>query len=213
MIRLLLAGSQTIVRQGLINILSNTGSGISTRYADTSRAVMKTVMDHSVDVILLDFAIAEGNGYEIIRQVKQTDPKIKVLVLAAQIDRNHVLQAIKLGADGYVSKDIDMHDLFKAIHTVYVGCRYFNQSVIDEILNQVLNDNSESILDNLSCREFEVLDYLSRGVSVKEIAQRLALSPKTVTTYRSRLLKKLRLKNNAELIHYGIKMGLTDKQQ
>jgi DNA-binding NarL/FixJ family response regulator len=162
------------------------------------------------DVVLLDMSLPDMHGLEVLKQLKQTYPTLPVLVFSVHPEQQYAVRAIKVGAAGYLTKDCESEELIAAIRKVAQGRRYISLSIGEQLAIELTTDTSHPVHATLSDREYQILKMLGVGKTVKEIAYDLSLSVKTVSTYRTRMLSKMHMKTNAELIHYVIHHQLLD---
>lgn len=209
MIRLLIADDHNIVREGLkqlFNLMVNIEvAGEAVNGAEVLYAVRKG----GFDLLLLDMTMPGINGVELIGRIRAQQPKLPILVLSMHNEPQIVKRALKAGASGYLTKDVDPKRLLAAIHKVAEGGRCVDEAVAESILFDA-DDGVGPPHGKLSDREFEILKLLVKGQSVGEIAVMLSISNKTVSTHKARLLEKLDLKTNAELVRYALTNGLLE---
>jgi DNA-binding NarL/FixJ family response regulator len=162
------------------------------------------------DVVLLDISMPGRSGLEILQQLKRAHPALPVLVFSVHPENQYALRAFKAGASGYLTKDSIPEELVTAIRKVVRGGRYVSPSLAEHLVLEVTTGADKPPHASLSDREYQVLCLLASGKTVTEIAKELALSVKTVSTHRSRILAKMRMKTNAELMHYAIRHRLVE---
>ena len=208
MIRVLIADDHAIVRKGLVQIVSETMDMKVLAEAENASEVFDAVRDQDLDAVILDLNLGESSGLEILKQVKIEFPELPVLILSVYPENQFAIRTLKAGASGYLNKDSAPEQLVEAIRRVVDGKKYVSQVVAEELLYQLDTENDGPRHESLSDREFQVLRMLASGKTVSEIADSLALSVKTISTYRSRLLEKMNMNSNAELTHYAIKNNL-----
>lgn len=209
MIRILVADDHTVVRSGLRQMLSREPDMQIAGEAGNAKEVMEAVHREAWDVLILDIGMPGRGGIEILRDVKQQCRNLPVLILSMYPEDQYAVRSIKAGADGYLSKDIAPEELIKAIRKVLRGQRYISEGVAER-LAEAMNDDSDILPhEALSDREYQVLCMIASGKTVSQIAADFSLSVKTVSTYRARLLEKMKLKNNAELTHYAFNHKLS----
>ena len=208
MINVLVADDHAIVRKGLIQIISDTLDIKVTAEADSGEAVFDHVRNARFDAVVLDMNLGDVSGLEVLKSVKAEYPDLPILVLSVYPENQYAVRVLRAGASGYLNKDSAPELLVKAIRRVAQGRRYVSPAVAEELLEQLDADVQGPLHKRLSDREFQVLQMIASGKTVTEIADILALSVKTISTYRSRVLDKMSLKNNAELTHYAIKNEL-----
>jgi DNA-binding NarL/FixJ family response regulator len=210
MIRVLIADDHPVVRQGLKQILGEVREMVVAGEAINGQEVLDKVRAETWDVVVLDISMPDHSGLDILKQLKSERPKLPVLVLSMYSEDQYALRVLKAGASGYLTKDSAPDELVKAIRKVVTGGRYVSPFLAEKLALEIGADSSKPPHETLSDREFQVLGLLAAGKSVKEIAAELSLSVKTVSTYRARLLEKMNLGSNAELIHYAIENHLID---
>jgi len=210
MIRILIADDHPVVREGFKQMLADYDDMLVTGEAHTSQEVLNKVYKNEYDVLLLDIFMPGRSGLEIISELKKDYPKMAILVISAYPEEQYSVRALRRGASGYLLKLTAPEELISAIRTVSQGKNYISPSLADRLANMIKDDAQESPHERLSDREFQVMRMIVSGKSLKEIAEELALSDKTVSTYRARILEKMNMKNNAEVIHYAIEQGLVN---
>jgi two-component system, NarL family, invasion response regulator UvrY len=209
-IRLLIADDHPIVREGLKRIIAECPDmKLVGEATDGGEAVAKCD-SVKVDVILLDVSMPGPGFLETMRRLRKEHPGVKVLVLSVHPEDQYAVRALRLGASGYLTKDHSPTELAGAIRRAFKGGKYVTESLAERLAFELEADRELLPHSVLSEREYQVLCNLGAGTSVKETAAELGLSPKTVSTYRTRVLAKMKLNTNAELIRYVIKHGLVD---
>jgi two-component system, NarL family, invasion response regulator UvrY len=202
MIRLAIADDHPIVREGLRRIASD-DAGISViGEASSGAELMRLLAAAAVDVVLLDVSMPGATFVEMLRQLRERHPTIKVLVLSAHPEDQWAARALQGGAAGYLTKDHSPDQLVHAIRRVARGGKYVSESMAERLAGMAHTGLTRAPHEQLSDREFEVLRALGGGMMVKDVAAQLGLSVKTVSTYRSRLLEKMGLKSKADLVRY-----------
>jgi two-component system invasion response regulator UvrY len=209
-VRILVVDDHTIVREGLKRILADAPDLRVTGEAASGTEAIKLVRDGQWDVMLLDVSLPGANGLEVLRAVKEHDPKLPVLVLTMYPEDQYALRMLKAGAAGYLTKEGAPGQLVTAIRKVASGGKYISEAVAERLAWDLERRKQPATHEDLSNREFEILRLIASGKTVSQIALDLHLSVKTVSTYRMRLLTKLNMKSNAELTHYAIRGGLVD---
>jgi two-component system invasion response regulator UvrY len=208
MIKILVADDHAIVREGLKQIVRETADMEVAGEAADGGAVMKLVSGEDWDVILLDIGMPGRSGIDILKEVKTVKPEIPVLMLSMYPEEQYAVRALKAGASGYLTKESVPNELISAIRKVSAGGKYVSTSLAEKLAYDLVADGEKPLHEALSDREYQVLCMIAGGETVKDIADKLSLSIKTISTYRSRVLEKMRMKNNAELMHYAIKHNL-----
>ena len=209
-IRVLIADDHSIVRQGLKQILSDTPDLVVAGEADGGIKAMQMVRQGEWDVVLMDVSMPDRNGIDALKLIKKEFPKLPILILSMHPEEHYALRALKAGAAGYLTKQMAPEQLVHAIRQVAAGKKYLSAAVAEELANAIGEDTDRPPHEKLSDREYQTLCMIASGKTLTQIAQELNLSVKTVSVYRARLLEKMKLKNNAELTHYGLKHGLVD---
>jgi two-component system invasion response regulator UvrY len=209
MIKVLLADDHKIVRDGLRRIVEDAGDMEVIAEAADGREAISRIRKTLPDVAVVDISMPGMDGLEVISQLHNYYPDLPILVLTMHEEEQYVVRAIGAGAMGYVTKRSASEELVKAIRKVHAGGRYLDESAAESLAVRMAKGTHElSPLDALSNREIQVLRRLALGQTNREIAEAYHLSIKTVDTYRSRLLRKLNLRNNAELARFAIQAGL-----
>ncbi len=208
MIRILIIDDHAMFREGLKQILARHSDMKVVDEAGSGQEALAKVMQHKLDVVLLDISLPGRSGPELLTEIKRSHPDIAVLVLSMHPEDQYAVRMMKAGASGYVTKESAGEELVSAIRKVFTGGRYISPKLA-EVMAVALDDTSAKLPHQmLSNREFQVMRMLASGKSLKEIAEELFLSDKTVTTYRARVLEKMKLRNNVELTLYAIENKL-----
>jgi two-component system, NarL family, invasion response regulator UvrY len=210
MIRIFIADDHAVVREGLKHILSEMPDVLVAGEAGNGQEVLEKVGRKEYDLILLDIAMPGRDGLEVLKDLKLQKPKLPVLILSMFPEEQYALRALKSGASGYLTKDSIPDELIKAVRKVLKGGKYVSSSFSDKLLFSFDSDAEKPIHETLSDREYQVLRMIGSGKTLQSIADELSLSVKTISTYRTRILEKMGMKNNAELTHYAIKRHLVD---
>lgn len=207
MIRILIADDHAIVRGGLKQILATTADMVVTAEAGHGSEVIEKLRTCEVDLLLLDMTMPGISGVDLIRRVRVDEPALPVLVLSIHNEAQVASRALRAGATGYVTKDSDPDVLLAAIRKLADGGRFIDPKLVDAM---VFEKHAGDVPPHevLSDREFQVLQMLASGKSINDIADACALSAKTISTHKMRLMQKLGLGNNAEVIRYAIRHGL-----
>lgn len=210
MIQVLIADDHAIVRDGLRHILDETSDiRVAGEARSADEAVEKAGQEH-FDVMLLDISMPERSGLDILEEVRHLSPTTQVLILTMHPEEQFAVKAIKAGAAGYLTKDSASDELIEAIRKVAEGRRYVSLSVGEQLALALTSDVRRPLHERLSEREYQVLCMIGRGNSIKDIAEELQLSAKTVRTYQGRILTKMGMHGNLEIVHYVVKNQLTD---
>ena len=210
MIKILIADDHPVVRKGLREIIEEIPDmKVAEEASNGSEALAKLSSKH-FDVVILDISMPGRSGLDVIKDIKKQKPKIAVLVLSIHPEGQYAVQAFKAGASGYLTKESAPDELLTALRKVSSGGKYVSSSLAEKLAS-AFNTNGEKFPhETISPREYEVMLKIASGKSVTEIARELFLSPKTISTYRARILDKMGMKNNLELIRYAIKNHLVD---
>jgi DNA-binding NarL/FixJ family response regulator len=210
-IRILIADDHAIVREGLKQILADTKDMVVAGDAENGNDAIKLAREGDADVLLLDISMADRSGIDVLKQIKRESPKLTVLMLSMHREDQYAIRSLKAGAAGYLNKQSAPAELVNAIRQVASGRKYISATLAQELANQVGDENREMPPhETLSDREYQTLIMIASGKTVSDIASELALSVKTISMYRSRLLQKMKLRHNAELTHYAIKNHLVE---
>lgn len=207
MTRVLIVDDHAIVRRGLKEILA-AEPDLEVHDTPNPRQVMKLIRDSNVELVVLDLDLPGSNGIDLLKKIKGAYPKLPVLILSVYPEEQFAVRTLKAGASGYLSKDTAPEDLVKAIRTILRGGKYISECVAERLLYHVTEDEPEHPHDALSDREFQILSLFGSGKTVSEIASDLSLSVTTISTYRARILEKMRMKTTAELMRYAIENRL-----
>lgn len=200
--RILIVDDHAVVRFGLRQFLADTGDLEITAEAASGAEALALVHKGGWDLVLLDMALPDLNGLEVLKRIKRVRPEMPVLIFSMFSEAEFALPALDAGAAGYLNKDSPPHQILTAIRTVVDGARYVSPALAEKLLSGVASSGPRPLHDALSKREMEVLLLLSKGVSLTKIGETLFVSVKTVSTYRARILEKLGVQSNAELTRY-----------
>jgi two-component system, NarL family, invasion response regulator UvrY len=209
-IKVLVADDHAVVRRGLRDILAATGDILVGGEAATAHDVRRLVREQRWDVVVLDISLPEGNGLDLTADIRRERPEIPVLILTMHSEQQYAIRAIKAGAAGFLTKESAPDRLIEAVRKIAGGGRYVSAELAETLASVLAGEAPGQPHDRLSDREFEILKMLASGRTVSQVAQTLALSVKTVSTHRTRLLKKMNMKTNAELTHYAVRNGLVE---
>ena len=211
MIRVMLADDHKIVRDGLKRIVEDSGDIMVVAEAADGREALNKAMTEPLDVLVADLSMPELDGLEVVSRLQTDKPDLPVIILTMHEEEQYVVRCISAGAKGYITKRSAPEQLVDAIRKVHTGGRYLSEVAAESLaLRMSRGQAGESSLDALSNRELQVLRFLAEGKTNREIAESWHISVKTVDTYRHRLLKKLGLKNNAEISRFAIRHGLVE---
>ncbi len=210
MIRILIADDHTLVREGLKQILSDLPDLAVTDEASNGKEVLDKIRESDFDVVLLDISMPGQSGLDILKQIKLLKPELPVLILSMYSEEQYAIRTIRAGAAGYLTKHSVPDELIEALRTVSLGRKYITFSLAEKLAFELNADTKRLPHERLSDREYQVMCMIASGKAVSQIAREISLSVKTISTHRARILKKMKMKNNAELTHYAIKHGLVD---
>lgn len=208
--RILIADDHPIFRAGLKEILAKDADVESIGEADNGHKALELARKQRWDVVVLDITMPGKDGLEVLQELRRERPKLPVLVLSAHPEDQLALRLLKAGAAGYLTKDKAPKVLLSAIRKVLGGGKYVSDSLAEKAVFQLASETTESSHEALSDREFQVMRMIASGKTIKEIGKELFLSVRTVSTYRTRVLEKMNMKTNAELIRYALQNKLVD---
>jgi len=208
MIRILIADDHAIVRKGIHQILNEGFPDSEIDEVANAEAMISKVMESEWDVVISDLSMPGRSGLEAIPQIKQINPKLPVLIMSIHSEDHYAIRVLKAGGSGYLSKDLAPDELVTAVKRVLIGKKYITANVAEKLASMVDKDDNKPLHQMLSDREFTVLQLLGSGKSLSEIAESMILSINTVSTYRSRILVKMNLKNNTDITLYCIENKL-----
>ena len=209
MIKIIIADDHQLIREGLKRVIQRETDFELIAETDNPLEVIELVQTKEFDVLILDINFPQKSGFEVLKEVKLIKPQSRILMLSIHPEERYALRTLKAGASGYLNKDCEPEELLNAIRTISVGKKYITPSIGDRLLSS--KDNSlENPLEILSDREFEVLRLIAEGKNQTEIAEMLSLGVSTVNTYRSRILEKLELKSDSEIVCFAMEKNLID---
>ncbi len=209
MLNILVADDHFLVRKGLRQLLEENLPVSRLDEAEDGASALDLARSRHYDLVMLDFSMPGKDGLDLVRDIKDADPSTRILILTILPEEQYAIRAFRLGASGCVNKAIDPGDLLGAVKTVISGHRYLSPKASEILLDDVARGGEEPH-KRLSDREFQILRLLAGGKSIAEIAQVTSLSAKTVSTYRSRLLEKMNMENNSQLMNYAFRHGIVD---
>lgn len=211
-IKVMLADDHSVLRAGLKLLLNNENEFIVTGEASDGQEVLNLLEKMTADVLIIDLSMPNMGGLECIKEIKSRGYSIKILVLTMYEDEHYIKEVMRSGALGYVEKQAVDTELFVAVKTVATGQRYLNPHNAQLLLNSLLSDTPKENVDDpytlLSSREREVLKYIVRGYSMSQIGEVLCLSVKTVDTYKTRMMEKIKCTRKSQLVEYALKYDL-----
>lgn len=207
---LLIADDHALIRQGIRKLLDAERDLQIVAEATNAAEALDLLSRTKVDLVIMDINMPGQSGIEVLQEIRRRFPKVKVLMLSMHPEETVAVRAMKAGAAGYISKDAPPEELLKAIRKVLSGGKYVSQRLADRLAEDLVEPHKAKLHENLSEREYEVLCLIGKGKTVSEIAKHLSLSVPTITTYRARILQKMKMKTTAELIHYAIRHKLVE---
>jgi DNA-binding NarL/FixJ family response regulator len=210
MFKVLLVDDHPIFRQGLMRIISKIPDFVVSDEASNGEEALSKIINNEYDLMILDLSMPGRSGLDVIKEVKKIKPKLKILVLTIHPSNQYALRALKAGASGYLTKEKAPDELTEALTTVARGAKYVPSADAGDLVLNWDKDVETPVHETLSDREFQIMRMIATGVKVSDIARDLLISVKTVKTHRSRLMLKMKMKSNAELIHYAIKNNIID---
>ena len=210
MTRILLVDDHPVVRHGIKQVLSGAFHPAHVGEAASAEEGLNEVRSTEWDVLVLDLTLPGASGLDLLKDLRRERPALPVLVLSMHPPDQFARRVINAGASGYLSKDTSPNELVKAVGEVIAGRRYVNPAVTEEPSGRDESSKGQRPHELLSDREYQVLRMIASGLTVTQVAARLSLSVKTISTYRMRVLEKMQMKTTAELMHYGIQQGLVD---
>lgn len=208
MIRILIADDHSIVREGLKQIIADTPDMIVAGEAENGHELILKLETGKYDVAVVDISMPDSHILDLLKHIRQIQPRLPVLILSMHPEDQYGVRVMKAGAAGYLTKESAPTELITALRTVSAGKKYISATLAEKLIFALKNNHAKAPHETLSDREFQVFTMLAEGRPAKEIAAELYLSEKTISTYRSRILSKMQLKNNSELIQYAVKNEL-----
>jgi DNA-binding NarL/FixJ family response regulator len=209
-LQFLIVDDHSIVRNGLRQILSDTFSGATVAEAGDAKEALEHITKKKLDVILLDISLPGQSGLDILKQIKNVQPEAKVLILTMHPEDQYAIRVLKAGASGYLTKDSASDEVPNAVRKILAGGRYVSATLAENLAANLHASAQKTLHERLSDREYQILRMIGIGKSVKEIAYDLSLSIKTISTYRARVLSKLKFKGNADVIRYAMREKLVE---
>ncbi|MEJ5227864.1 response regulator transcription factor [Thermodesulfovibrio sp.] len=207
-IKVMIIDDHTLFRKGLREILLDFPFIEECKEARSGKEALEILSQEKFDILFLDIAMPDMDGIETLKLIKNRDYQTKILMLSMYPEEQYAIRALKCGASGYITKSADPEELMRAIEKIIAGGKYVPEAFSEKVLHYIDKSETLSPHETLSEREFQVFMMIARGKSLVEISRELSISIKTVSTYRARILEKLNLQNNAEIINYAIRHGL-----
>jgi two-component system invasion response regulator UvrY len=208
--RILVVDDHAVVRRGLQQIVSDSLDVVVVNEAKNGEEALAQVRKNQYDLVLLDISLPDRTGIDVLKDLKTIQPDIPVLMLSIHPEEQFAVRALRAGASGYITKASPPEELILAIRKVLMGERYLSSTFTQRLLSNLDKDNPSLPHQSLSDREYQVMCLISQGKTPKQIAGELKVSIKTVSTYRSRILEKMRMQSNAEITRYSLEHNLID---
>lgn len=210
MIKVVVVDDHAVVREGLKRIISENPGMAVTGEAGDGHEAMRVIKSQPCDIVLLDITMPNKSGLDVLKQLQAESPRLPVLVLSMHSEDQYAVRVLRAGAAGYLTKESAPAKLVQAIRKVVRGGKYVSPALAEKLVCDLDSNSTRAPHEILSDREYQVLCMIASGKTVSRIAEELALSVKTISTYRVRILQKVNMNNNAELTRYAIKEGLVD---
>lgn len=209
--KIIIADDHALIRKGLKEILQQVEGLVLLDEAQNGSELLLKLSQKDYDIIILDISMPGKSGLDVLKDIRRIKPDIPVLILSVYPEEQYAIRVLKSGASGYLTKDSAPDELVNAIKKIVNGGKYISSSLAEILATEVKSGGVINMLhENLSDREFQVMKMLAAGKTVKEISEELFLSPKTVSTYRTRIYEKMKFSSKSELTGYAIKNGLID---
>jgi DNA-binding NarL/FixJ family response regulator len=208
--RILIIDDHAVVRDGVKKTYDELPGQVVFGEATTKSEALQLAREQDWDLAVLDLSLGNQSGLEVLKELKQIDPRLPVLILSMHSEEQYARRAFKAGASGYITKDSSRAELARAVNKVAAGGRYVTAALAERLVLDLGRGSDRPPHETLSDRELEVMKWIASGKTVREVAELLSLSDKTISTYRARLLEKMGMKTNAELTHYAIRNKLVD---
>lgn len=197
-----------IFREGIKRVIADTKDIEVAGESGNGSEALRLILENDYDLVLLDLALPGLDGLEVLRAIKEKKSKLPVLVLSMYAEEQYALRVLKEGASGYLAKESVPNELIYAIRKAAAGGRYVSNSLSEKLVYTLTGEHNTQLHEDLSNREFQVFHFIAMGKSIKEIAYELSLARTTITSYRARILEKMKMKTNAELIRYALENNL-----
>ncbi len=210
MIRVLIADDHAIVREGLKQIVAESPDMVVAGEASDGREALSKALQGDYDVVVLDITMPGINGLDVLKQIRSQKPKLPILVLSMHPEEQYALRVLRAGASGYLTKESAPEELMTSLRRVSTGKKYVSPSLAEKLASELEVDYERPLHETLSDREYQVMCMIASGKAATAIAEELSLSIKTISTYRGRILEKMGMKNNAEIIRYAVERELEE---
>lgn len=208
MVKVLIVDDHTIFREGLKKVLSTTGDMEVAGEAGDGGEALRMIMENAYDVVLLDLALPGMQGLDVLRTLKARKVSLPVLILSIYPEEQYAVRMLKEGAAGYLTKESVPSDLIRAVRRAAQGGKYVSDKLGEHLASHVIGEMGRQPHETLSSKEYQVFQMIAAGKSVKEIASDLTLARTTISSYRTRVLQKLNIRTNADLVRYAVEHGL-----
>jgi two-component system, NarL family, invasion response regulator UvrY len=209
MLKIIIADDHAVVRKGLIQILLESFPTAEIAEVTDAESLLKKILDADWDLAISDISMPGASGLDILQQIKQHCPKLPVLILSMYSEDLYAIRVLKAGASGFLNKDFMPEELMNAVNRLLSGKKYISANIAEKLAGSFDLENNKPLHESLSNREFEVFKYIASGQTVSDIAHRLSLSVTSISTYRARIIAKMDLKTNADIMMYSIENKLT----
>jgi two-component system invasion response regulator UvrY len=209
-LKILIVDDHYFVRQGLISVLKEQFENAEFGEAGNAQEALQLAWNATWDVVLLDISMPGRGGLDVLKEFRASWPKTPVIVLSMHEEEQFAIRVIKLGASSYIRKGSAGQELVNGIHAAMRGAKYITPSIAEKLAHHVEIEQEGPLHEALSDREFQVMRLLAFGKTVKEVGSELSLSVKTISTYRARILKKIGMQNNSQIMRYAVRHGIID---
>ena len=210
MIRILIADDHEIVRKGLVQVVAETPDMEVCAEAGSAQETLSLLREHDCSVVVLDISMPGRSGLDTLKDIKDQHPHLPVLILSTHSEDEYAVRVLRAGAAGYLTKRSAPKELIAAIRKVYAGGKYISEFVAEKLVTNLETSAGQAPHESLSDREHHVMCMIAIGKTLKQIADELSLSEKTISTYRTRIMDKMNMKKNTELVRYVMQHGLLE---
>jgi two-component system, NarL family, invasion response regulator UvrY len=210
MIKVYIVDDHFLIREGLKKILNSENDFTVVGETGNSSDAYKFIKDNKVDILILDLSMPGKSGLEVLQELKMIYPELKVLVLTMYPEEVFAIRALKSGAMGYLTKDSVGNELITALRKIATGRQYISESLSEQLASNLKFSNNQSLHESLSDREFQIMLMIGKGKTISQIADEVSLSPSTIKTYRSRILLKMNMRTNADMVGYVVRNKLVE---
>jgi two-component system, NarL family, invasion response regulator UvrY len=207
--KIIIADDHAVVRKGLIQILLESFPKANIVEVVDAESLLKKIFEEPWDLVISDISMPGISGLDVLQQIKQHYPKLPVLILSMHSEDLYAIRVLKAGAAGFLNKDFIPEQLISAVNRLLSGKKYITQTIAEKLAGTLDMENNRPPHESLSNREFEVFKYIASGQTVSDIASRLSLSVTSISTYRARIILKMNLKTNADIMYYAMQNRLT----